>query len=240
MKNIVASHRQFSRESITFLSEVKRQNSKEWYEKNKSVYKSYLLEPFQNIVESLTPVMQIIDPHIEVTPAIGKTISRIYRDTRFSKDKSRFRDRMWLTFKRDKKYWIDSPVYFFEIRPDGFYYGLGYYAATRATMDRVRENIIRRENEFRRATAHLLPMFELVGEVYKRSLQPELPEEIATWYNRKSFSVMKESHDLDELFKPQLVNTLVDAFTQLAPLYIFLICVEDENLGVEYTNTMQY
>ena len=76
--------------------------------------------------------------------------------------------------------------------------------------------------------------------VYKRSLQPELPEEIATWYNRKSFSVMKESHDLDELFKPQLVNTLVDAFTQLAPLYIFLICVEDENLGVEYTNTMQY
>ena len=97
MKNIVASHRQFSRESITFLSEVKRQNSKEWYEKNKSVYKSYLLEPFQNIVESLTPVMQIIDPHIEVTPAIGKTISRIYRDTRFSKDKSQFRDRMWLT-----------------------------------------------------------------------------------------------------------------------------------------------
>ena len=39
---------------------------------------------------------------------------------------------------------------------------------------------------------------------------------------------MKECHDLDELFKPQLVNTLIDAFTQLAPLYIFLIRVEDE------------
>ncbi|HAP0170231.1 TPA: hypothetical protein IRQ26_001029 [Escherichia coli] len=33
---------------------------------------------------------------------------------RFSKDKSRFRDRMWLTFKRNQKHWIDSPVYFFE------------------------------------------------------------------------------------------------------------------------------
>lgn len=228
MKNMAVPHGQFSRESIAFLGEVKRQNSKEWYEKNKSVYNSYLLEPFQNLVELLTPTMQNIDPHIEVAPAIGKTISRIYRDTRFSKDKSRFRDRMWLTFKRNKKHWIDSPVYFFEIRPDGFYYGLGYYAATRATMDRVRENIIRRENEFRRATAHLLPMFELVGEVYKRNLQPEQSEEIATWYNRKSFSVMKENHDLDELFKPQLVNTLIDAFTQLAPLYIFLIRVEDE------------
>ena len=228
MNNMAVPHGQFSRESIAFLGEVKRQNSKEWYEKNKSVYNSYLLEPFQNLVELLTPTMQNIDPHIEVAPAIGKTISRIYRDTRFSKDKSRFRDRMWITFKRNKKHWIDSPVYFFEIRPDGFYYGLGYYAATRATMDRVRENIIRRENEFRRATAHLLPMFALVGEVYKRSLQPEQPEEIATWYNRKSFSVMKECHDLDELFKPQLVNTLIYSFTQLAPLYIFLIRVEDE------------
>lgn len=228
MENTAVSHRQFSRESIAFLSEVKRQNSKEWYDKNKSIYKTHLLEPFQNLVESLTPTMQSIDPHIEVNPAIGKTISRIYRDTRFSKDKSRFRDRMWLTFKRDKKHWIDSPVYFFEIRPDGFYYGLGYYAATRATMDRVRENIIRRENEFRHATAHLLPMFELAGEAYKRHLQPEQPEEIATWYNRKSFSVMKESHDIVELFKPQLVNSLADAFTQLAPLYSFLIRVEDE------------
>ncbi|WP_127960295.1 DUF2461 domain-containing protein [Serratia microhaemolytica] len=228
MDGIAAPHGQFSRESIAFLSEVKRQNNKEWYDSNKPAYKTYLLEPFQHLVESLTPTMQSIDPHIEVSPTIGKTLSRIYRDTRFSKDKSLFRDRMWLTFKRDKKHWIDSPVYFFEIRPDAFYYGLGYYAATRATMDRVRENILRRENEFMNATEHLLPMFELAGETYKNPLQPDQPEEIATWYNRKSFSVMKENHNIGELFKPQLVNTLADAFTQLAPLYIFLIRVEDE------------
>lgn len=228
MDDITTPHGQFSRESIAFLSEVKRQNSKEWYDNNKPAYKMHLLEPFQHLVESLTPTMQSIDPHIEVSPAIGKTVSRIYRDTRFSKDKSRFRDRMWLTFKRDKKHWIDSPVYFFEVRPDGFYYGLGYYAATRATMDRVRENILRRENEFRHATAHLLPMFELTGEAYKRPLLLDQPEEIATWYNRKSFSVMKENHDISELFNPQLVNTLAVAFSQLAPLYIFLIRVEDE------------
>ncbi|MDQ7097742.1 MULTISPECIES: DUF2461 domain-containing protein [unclassified Serratia (in: enterobacteria)] len=225
---------QFSKESIAFLSEVKRQNSKEWYDNNKSAYKIHLLEPFQHLVESLTPTMQRIDPCIEVSPAIGKTVSRIYRDTRFSKDKSRFRDRMWLTFKRDKKHWIDSPVYFFEIRPESFYYGLGYYAATRATMDRVRENILRRENEFRHATAHLLPVFELAGEAYKHPLQPDQPEEIATWYNRKSFSVMQENHDIAELFNPQLVNTLAEAFTQLAPLYTFLIRVEEEkNSDVE-------
>lgn len=228
MDDTTAPRGQFSSESITFLSEVKRQNSKEWYDNNKPAYNVHLLEPFQHLVESLTPTMQSIDPHIEVNPAIGKSVSRIYRDTRFSKDKSRFRDRMWLTFKRDKKHWIDSPVYFFEIRPDGFYYGLGYYAATRATMDRVRESILRREKEFRHATAHLLPEFELVGEAYKRPLQPDQPEAVATWYNRKSFSVMKENHDIAELFNPQLAATLAETFTQLAPLYTFLIRVEEE------------
>lgn len=93
----------FSSQSIAFLTEVKSQNNKEWYENNKAAYEKYLLEPFQHLVKSLTPIVQEIDKNIEVSPKIGKTISRIYRDTRFSKDKSRFRDKMWLTFKRDKK-----------------------------------------------------------------------------------------------------------------------------------------
>ncbi|HAP0170513.1 TPA: DUF2461 family protein [Escherichia coli] len=46
MKNIAAPHCQLSRERIAFLSEVKRQNSKEWYEANKHIYNSYLLKPF--------------------------------------------------------------------------------------------------------------------------------------------------------------------------------------------------
>lgn len=160
----------FSSESIAFLIEVKSQNDKEWYENNKSSYEKYLLKPFQCLIEELPPVIQEIDPYIEISPKIGRIISRIYRDTRFSKDKSRFRDRMWLTFKRDKKNWIDSPVFFFEIRPSAFYYGLGYYAATRTTMDHVRKSILCREKDFLNATAHLLPKFTLVGNSYKRPL----------------------------------------------------------------------
>ncbi|WP_447873168.1 DUF2461 domain-containing protein [Serratia fonticola] len=218
----------FSSQSIAFLTEVKSQNNKEWYENNKTAYEKYLLEPFQHLVKSLTPIVQEIDKNIEVSPKIGKTISRIYRDTRFSKDKSRFRDRMWLTFKRDKKNWIDSPVFFFEIRPHAFYYGLGYYAATRETMDRVRESISCREKDFLNATSHLLQNFTLTGDSYKRQLKPNQPERIAIWYNKKSFSVMKENNDIAEVFDHTLVNTLAEAFTQLAPLYNFLIRIEEK------------
>ncbi|MGB8665524.1 MAG: DUF2461 family protein, partial [Serratia inhibens] len=75
MDDTTAPQVQFSRESIAFLSEVKRQNSKEWYDSNKPAYKMHLLEPFQDLVESLIPTMQNIAPHIEVSPAIGKRVS---------------------------------------------------------------------------------------------------------------------------------------------------------------------
>ncbi|MCL6376836.1 DUF2461 domain-containing protein [Pectobacterium brasiliense] len=218
----------FAKESLTFLSKVKEENSKDWYDKNKASYNKTLLEPFQSLVVSLSPTIQEIDPTIEIRPDIGKTISRIYRDTRFSKDKSRYRDRIWLVFKRPQKEWIDSPVYFFEIRPHSFYYGLGYYAASRDTMDRVREHILNKEQTFLQATRPLLSQFELSGESYKRSLKPDLPNEIATWYNRKSFSVMVENPNISDLFNKQLVTTLRDAFVLLAPLYAFLVNVEEE------------
>lgn len=51
MDDRATPHDQFSRESIAFLSEVKRQNSKEWYKNNKPAYKMYLLESFQHLVE---------------------------------------------------------------------------------------------------------------------------------------------------------------------------------------------
>lgn len=99
------------------------------------VYDRELLTPFRSLVDALSPAMLMIDPQFETRPAIGKTLSRIHRDTRFSHDKSRYRSRMWLTFKRPSKDWKLAPVYFFELGPDMLRYGLGYYSADKATMD---------------------------------------------------------------------------------------------------------
>jgi hypothetical protein len=54
--------------------------------------------------------MLSIDPYFDVHPAINRTISKIYRDTRFSNDKSPFKTTMWITFKRPEKNWKDAPA----------------------------------------------------------------------------------------------------------------------------------
>ncbi len=58
----------------------------------------------------------------KVSPQINRTISRIYRDTRFSKDKSPYKTTMWVTFKRPVKEWQNAPAYFFEITLESYRY----------------------------------------------------------------------------------------------------------------------
>ncbi|WP_434777210.1 DUF2461 domain-containing protein [Neisseria sp. Ec49-e6-T10] len=217
----------FSAQALDFLQEVRIQNSREWFAENRQTYDALLLTPFRLLVTELSQTMMFIDPEFETRPAIGKTLSRLNRDTRYTHDKSLYRSHMWLTFKRRSPDWKDAPVYFFEIAPDFYRYGLGYYCASRATMDVLRQLIQKDTKAFltvvRKSTQ---TPFELVGECYKRPLVKEQDPEIANWYNRKSFALMYESPKVEDVSTVKIVKQLEKGFTQLAPLYEYLMKAE--------------
>lgn len=221
-----SSFQGFTPAGLDFLQQVVKENNKEWFEAHRGVYNQHLLLPFRALVEELTPAMLTIDDRVETRPAVGKTLSRMYRDTRFSHDKSLFRNRMWLTFKRPSKQWTDAPVFFFEITPAFFHYGLGYYSASKATMDRFRHLMLRQPQEFAKAAAGASEPFELAGESYKRPLVKDQDPALATWYNRKSFAVMATDHNTESLFSPGLAPRLQRDFNRLRPLYDLLMRVE--------------
>ncbi|MCD1125983.1 DUF2461 domain-containing protein [Jinshanibacter sp. LJY008] len=216
----------FSQQGLTFLQDVRIQNSKDWFEDHRHIYDDEILTPFRALVTDLAQGMMLIDPEFETRPAIGKTLSRIHRDTRFSHDKSRYRSHMWLTFKRHSKDWKDAPVYFFEIAPDFYRYGLGYYSASRQTMDVLRLLMRTEPKDFLAVAKCSKPPFELVGESYKRPLIKEQDANIADWYNRKSFAVMHTSQEMEMVFNHGLVSLLEKGFKQLAPLYHYLMRAE--------------
>lgn len=216
----------FTPQSLTFLSQVRQENSKEWFDAHRPVYETNLLQPFRALVEELSTPMLLIDDMFEIRPAIGKTLSRIHRDTRFSHDKSRYRSNMWLTFKRYSKDWTDAPAYFFELYPDGWRFGLGYYSASRETMAMFRQSMLDKPTDFLEMASCLGSRFELAGERYKRPLIKDLPEELATWYNCKSFAALANRMDLGTLFSDELVASVTQGFSQLAPLYHYLMKIE--------------
>ncbi|MGJ8868731.1 DUF2461 family protein, partial [Salmonella enterica] len=151
-------------------------------------------------VDHLAPAMLEIDPLLETRPAIGKTLSRIHRDTRYSHDKSLYRSRMWLTFKLSDKNWIDAQANYYEISPDNQLYVLGNYSASKSTMDLFRHTLRKRPDAFLQVAECCSPPFELVGESYKRLLAKDLDPAISDWYQRKTFALMETDKDVEKLY----------------------------------------
>lgn len=78
----------FSQNASAFLRDLAANNNKAWFEAHRQEYEEHLLEPLKALVSDLSGFMLSIDPDFMTIPAVDRTISRIYRDTRFSKDKS--------------------------------------------------------------------------------------------------------------------------------------------------------
>jgi uncharacterized protein (TIGR02453 family) len=213
----------FSSRTINFLRELAANNDKSWFESHRREYEEHLLAPLRALVEDLSPVIQSIDPDLDTTPRIGRTISRIYRDVRFSRDKSPFRTNMWIDFKRIRADWQDTPAYFLEFSADRYQYGMGFYRASRRTMDNLRRLLDTREREFSKTVASMKPLsIVLEGESYKRTLDPAKTGVILDWYQRKSCYVSRKK-GIDEIFlSPKLADELAESFQAMKPLYEFL------------------
>ena len=77
----------FSKEGLEFLRRLKANNSKEWFEANRSEYEKYILEPNRAYVKEMGETLQILVPNIYAEPKINRSLFKIYRDSRFHLDK---------------------------------------------------------------------------------------------------------------------------------------------------------
>ena len=215
----------FSEESFVFLANLKANNSKKWYIENKEDYEQFVLEPMRDFVYCLSSTMLGIDNEIEVRPKIGKTISRIFRDTRFSNDKSIFKDKMWVTFKRYGTSNLDFPAFFFELTPYSFRYGMGFFSASPKSMASVRDLIDKKESRFLKIVKKIenSGIFTLEGEMYKKNHYQGSNEELATWYNRKNIYLVYNSNVIAELFERGRIEQIKEEFKTLQDIYNFFV-----------------
>lgn len=211
----------FSPDYSKFLSELQANNNKPWFEPRRQDYENLILTPLRKLVMDLSHTMLDIDPEIEVRPLINKTISRIFRDTRFSKDKRMFRDHLWITFRRPVDKWHDMPSWWFEIMPRGYTYGMGFYHASPETMRIFRNRVETNLPAFRQTISFYPgnPPFELEGAMYKRPFSNDLPEDIQTWYHRKNMYLICKRPTEGILYTPQLTDLIRDRFWEMEPLY---------------------
>ena len=222
-----------SEKTINFLVENRIMNSRTWFADHHDDYVKYVVEPLAELVCQLAPTAITIDPLVVTEPKTGKTISRINRDTRFTKDKLFYRDEMWISFRRPKHQYPQYPEIYFAIGPNGFSYGCGYYIMKKEALENFRRLIQLRDPRFIDALEayEAQSTFVLDGDAYKRTKFPDEPENIRNWLDRKSVFFHRESKDASLLFSDNLGKVIAEDFKLLKPIYDFLILSEEPMLS---------
>lgn len=212
----------FTSEMITFLDELGMNNNKTWFEEHKQRYQKVLKDPFAKLIEAMAPAMMEMDPQLETDPK--RCIARIHRDVRFAKDKSPYRTNLWLAFKRPSTEWKQMPAWYFEVFPDHWRYGMGFFDMPRPVMELIRTAILGRENTFMKLFADFnnQTCFTLEGEAYKRTLNPDLPPELQVWNQKKELWFKAEYPTNDLLFSEELPQKLIEDFKVMEPMYQYL------------------
>lgn len=215
----------FSAESQDFLFEVWSRNDRAWYHENKERCRTYVMEPFAQLVRELQPVMLEIDPVMDCSE---KRVSRVYRDARVVGNGPFFRDHVWCTMGRGRDLMYGYPTFFCELSARAFRYGMGYYIPAKETLEAIRTMILAEDKVFRKAfAAHKKQTaFTLEGESYKRDHFPDAPEKYRDWLNRKSFCWICETEDEKVICSDTLGAEIAENFRRIAPVYQFLLKAE--------------
>ncbi len=213
----------FTAETIDFLWQLRMQNERAFMEENRQRYHHVLKEPFDVCSAALYEAFTKKHPL-----QMDYAISRINRDIRFSKDKSPYKARKWVVLKETvttTQHWKFRPVFYFELMPEGYAYGMGIYEPSPAYMRAFRQKIDVAPAAFARLAKEMEKHKEYVlyGDCYKRIKSKDIYDKtIQNWYERKSLDLVANREIDDLLFSSDLVDFVVKEWEKLLPIYTFL------------------
>ena len=206
----------YSQETLDFLWGIRFNNERGWFLDHKKDYESYLLSPPRALGEQVYDAMHSRFPK---EPFMLK-MSRIYRDMRRLHGNGPYKDHLWFCIRAGGEEWTGRPTFYFEIGPDYYSYGMGFWcprpalmAAYRRGIDQHPETLSRLVRQFNRQE-----VFTLSGPEYARS-KGETTALLQPWYNRKSINLQHDGPLDERIFSPELAQDVIDGFRTLMPLY---------------------
>lgn len=164
----------FPAATLQFLQELAANNNREWFEANRECYENELLEPAVAFVVALGARLQALSPGLQADPATNGsgTLMRIYRDTRFSADKSPYKTRLAGMFWEGPGKKTARPAFGFQLSPQGMDLMAGMFAFPKPMLVAYREAVadqeLGRELEAALEQVQAHGGYALQGDRYKR------------------------------------------------------------------------
>lgn len=130
----------FPQESLKFLNSLSKSknNRKEWFDEHRQIYEEALKQPMKDLIDNLAPLISKIDPEIIVG---YKSIFRINRDIRFSKDKTPYKDYYSAAFAFYRIKAAELPHFYFQFNAKEFLFASGQYSTEVNNLRKIRSAI---------------------------------------------------------------------------------------------------
>ena len=216
--------------AIRFLAGLKRRNTKPWFEANRAVYEAEVRAPLKALVEELDVHLAQVAPEIVGDPR--RSLFRIHRDVRFSRDKSPYKTNAacWF-YHRDAGRAVGGEAqggagFYFHFSPTEVFLGGGIWMPPRPTLAKLRDALAENLEPFEAIV--LAPAFRRrFGRLDEEAMLKRMPRgyaenhPAARWLRYQSFTVGREL-SRKELHSPRLPQLLAKDFAALTPFVRWL------------------
>ena len=210
---------------MAFLKQLQANNNKQWFNDHKQTYEDAVRTPALAFIEQMDSWIRMISPHYEASPKkVGGSLMRVYRDVRFSKDKSPYKTNVGIQFRHEVGKDVHAPGFYLHIAPEEIFLGVGTWHPAPDALKAIRERIANQPGPYQDAIEHgpFTEHFELVGDSLVRppkgyDRDHPLIEEI----KRKDFIAVCHLPE-DVLYQDGLCEHVAKLFGRAQPLQKFL------------------
>ncbi len=209
-----------SKTTFQFLNKLKENNYREWFNENKDNYEL----AFQNIQGFAGVLIEKMGDYDQIVPMSPKqSLHRIYRDTRFSKDKTPYKNHWGGGLKRDTK-WLRGG-YYYHIQPGGSFVAGGFWGPNSADLLRIRREFEANDQEIRAIIAD--PVFqeyfgEIEGAGVKTAPRGFAKDHPSLDLIRKKQFVVRRSFTDKQVLAPDFTDEVVKTFQAMRPYFNFM------------------
>jgi uncharacterized protein (TIGR02453 family) len=217
----------FPNRTVTFLRDLAAHNDRDWFAAHKGEYEDAVLAPARAFVLAMGERLRRLTPAIRFDPRANGSLFRIYRDTRFSPDKSPYKTNLGIFFWEGGGPRMDCPGYYFHLEPPTLMLGGGLYIIPRPLLESYRRTIA--DPEYGPELAGIVkkiasrPGFTVGGEHYKRVPGGYDPAPEAAFLLRHAGLYAGTEVPIPaELHSPDLVDFCFARFKPMEPLHRWL------------------
>jgi len=224
----------FSRDTLTFLNQLARNNNRDWFNENKQRYEDEVRGPALDFIRLMDERLDDISPHfLAVAKKVGGSLMRPYRDTRFSRDKTPYKLNVGIQFRHELGKDVHAPGFYVHIEPEESFLGVGIWRPDSPTLGKIRDAIVEQPSQWLDARDYepFAEMYALSGDALKtwpRGYDRDHP--LIADLRRKDFIGISTFDSEQITHGGEFVDFVVDGFERAAPLMGFLC----QALGLRY------